>query len=80
METSLEKLIKRLDSIAKKNGDRFKCSIEIDCGNRIFYTFAAVESADNHVFVGGNGTTIEDAVRKTETNIESSCKSWGYNE
>lgn len=78
----MEALIKRLNAIAKKNHDEFKYYIELDVlrDGKIRYTFCADETADGHAIAGGAGTTIEEAVSKTNENIPEFIKARGYKE
>jgi hypothetical protein len=75
----MENLLKKLDNIAQKNGDEFRYNIGIRLiKGKPYFEFSAEETTDQHCFVGGSGSSIEEAVQEAENNIESSCESWGY--
>ena len=76
----LENLVARLEAIAKKNKDKFGYSIMV-YPNRLgllLYCLEVKELADGHIFVGGDGPTIELAVAAADNAIVESCESWGY--
>lgn len=77
MKESIEALVKRLNAIAKRNHDSFKYRIELR-GWPIKYHFIAEETADNHEFVNGYGSTIDDAVIDADNQIENACREWCY--
>lgn len=75
----IEELIKRLETIAKDNGDSFEYALQIEPGRSgILYRFVCSEQADVHTFVEGSGATILDAVRQASESIQASCGAWGY--
>ena len=76
---SIERLITRLEKIAKKNRDKFGYKIEINVErNSLFYSFVAFETTDGHEFLTGHGKTIEDAIINADNDVEESCKMWDY--
>ena len=76
---SLDSLVMRLETIAKKNNDEFCYTIEIDVDRRgISYRFVATEEADGHEFLTGAGATIEAATADAAKDVEDACEQWSY--
>ncbi len=77
----IPEIIRRLQGIAKKNGDEFQYKIELEPTVRgLRYTFVCEETADGHVFVDGGGFTLDLAIQDAEGGISGACSSWGYKE
>lgn len=82
-EQKIEKLVGRLQKIAKKNNDEFKYVITFLPGiahRKKFYMFECREREDNHVIIDGYGSTIGEAVRSAEKGVEDACARWNYEE
>jgi hypothetical protein len=88
MEAKIQELIKRLEAIAKKNGDEFEYRIRLEPPPRqglsgrkaLVYRFEAIETADHHAFLDGFGNSIAEAVEAAENGVSEACKHWGYEE
>lgn len=76
---TIETIVEWLEAIAKKNDDEFKYKITIEPTRRgLEYSFECRESADDHLFVSGDGPSIEDAVGNSAFQLGESCEEWGY--
>ena len=81
MEPKIQKLVDRLEKIAKKNKDRFRYRIDIEPSFRATtYTFVCSEMADGHDFCSGFGADIETAINNADKDVENCCDAWGYKE
>jgi hypothetical protein len=77
--SSLERLVIRLQAIAKKNSDQFRYKIQIEPTRKgIQYSFVCEETADGHALLTGCGATIEAAVADAEKDVDEACQEWGY--
>lgn len=73
--------IKRLERIAFLNEDEFKYKIEIFVKTtKLVFYFECAEQADGHIFVNGNGNSVESAIEDAAKSIEVAKASWGYHE
>lgn len=78
-EQSIQALVVRLQAIAKKNRDEFRCRIEPrNTPKGMTFTFVCEETAENHCFTSGVGSSIVEAVKDAEAYIPEALKSWGY--
>lgn len=78
-EEQIQRVVKRLDAIAKANEDKFEHRITIlDGGAR--FLFDCVETSDEHSFVTAIGPTIKQAVAVAETQIADALTEWSYEE
>ena len=76
---SLDSLVMRLERVAKANDDDFRYKITVEPNRKgIVYFFVCEEKADGHTLLTGCGTTIDEAVKQSWNDIESSCEEWGY--
>lgn len=76
---AITKLVARLEAIARKNDDRFAYCINIEPRrDGIVYEFTALETADQHAFVSGEGPTIEAAVARANDDVADACEEWSY--
>lgn len=77
----LEKLIARLEAVARKNDDDFCYAVEVSRGrNGWRYEFVCKETAEGHDFLNGVGTSLEGAVQAAIMNLLDALVSWGYSE
>lgn len=76
----LEDFMRRLDRIAVANDDEFDYVLELelkkDSGMR--FRFTVVEHAEKHLFLQGDGDTIEEAVQAAEEELDGVDAPWGY--
>jgi hypothetical protein len=81
-EKSILVLIKRLENIAKRNRDEFRYRMEFEINKRgeLEYWFTAVETADDHTFVEGVGSSIVETISNAMGNITDACSNWNYTE
>lgn len=78
-DEQIQRVVKRLDKIAKANEDTFEHRITIlDRGSRFLYD--CFETADEHSFVTAIGPTIKQAIAVAETQITDALTEWGYEE
>ena len=79
---TLERLVTRLQAIAKKNNDQFRYKIEIEPirkgGPAFQYRFVCEETAEHHALLTGCGETLEEAVIDAANEVENACQEWDY--
>jgi hypothetical protein len=75
----LDKLINRLERVAKINHDKFEYSISIIPNHEKFlYYFNVKETVDKHTFLISAGATIEEAILEAWSYIPTACEEWEY--
>jgi hypothetical protein len=82
MNLEIQKLIERLQRIARKNEDEFRYSIDIEPPRRgvIVFVFNVTERADGHSFIAAEADTLEKLIANAEAQIPSALEEWGYEE
>lgn len=76
---TLEKLVARLERVARKNEDEFRYYIRLDVWNgNVSPSFVCEETALKHTFLSRKGATIEEVVNLAWGDIAPACEAWGY--
>lgn len=76
----MEKLIARLQRIARKNDDVFSYTVKIvpNKAGTLLYEFECKETSDEHCFVSSNGFTLEEVATNADKWVDDACEEWGY--
>ena len=79
MEQLIAELIKKFNTIAAKNGDRFayKAEMEIQKG-ALVYNFVLTETTDNGVILAEKASTLLEALTQADHKLAEALKPWGY--
>jgi hypothetical protein len=79
MEQQIADFIKKFNTIAAKNGDRFayKTEMEIQKG-ALLYNFVITETQENAVITAQKGTTLLEALKLADEGLAEALKPWGY--
>lgn len=72
-------LLQELDRVGELNSDNFEVYVELSLSNgKVVYALHAEESAEQHLFVSGNGYDLEVAAAQALAQIPQAASVWGY--
>lgn len=79
MNNPIIKLLNELERVGELNTDNFDVFVELTLSNgKVVYALHAEESAEQHLFVSGNGHDLESAAVRALDQIPEACRVWGY--
>lgn len=65
----------RMARVAEANEDDFKVKFSVD---ETGVEIEVIETADRHIFLQGNGSTIQEAIDAALKDLPECCQQWGY--
>jgi len=79
MEQQIAELIKKFNTVAAKNGDRFAYKVEMEIQKGVLvYNFVMTETTVNNVIVAQKGDTLLESLKLADQGLAEALKPWGY--
>lgn len=79
MEQLIAELIKKFNTIAAKNGDRFAYKVEMEIQKgALVYNFVLTETSENAVITAQKGNTLLESLTLADQGLAEALKPWGY--